>query len=157
MTGTPVAAELILRGGSLYEPGTAAPQRADLAIAGGAIIGVGDVSCTAGQHTETVDVAGRLVLPGFTDAHIHPGAGQLEDLQCNLVGGTDADGHLAIIRGYADANPDIEWLTGGGWAEEHFCGNTPQPGELDTATGPRPAYLLNRDHHSAWVNTAALA
>lgn len=157
MTTTSVAAHVILRGGSLYEPGATAPQRADLAIAGGTVIGVGDVSSTADAHTEIIDVAGRLVLPGFTDAHIHPGAAQLEDLQCDLVGGTDAAGYLATIRGYADAKRDVDWLTGGGWAEEHFPGDSPQPGQLDTATGPRPTYLLNRDHHSAWVNTAALA
>lgn len=157
MTGSHASAELIVRGGSMYEPGTPAPRRADLAIADGRVVGSGDVSGLVGAYTEIVEVAGRLVLPGFTDAHIHPGAAQLEDLQCNLIGGTRADEYLETIRGYSDTHPAAGWLTGGGWAEEHFPGNTPRPGQLEGITGGRPAYLLNRDHHSAWVNSAALA
>lgn len=124
MTGSHAAAELIVRGGSMYEPGTRAPRRADLAIADGRVVGSGDVPGLVGAYTEIVEVAGRLVLPGFTDAHIHPGAAQLEDLQCNLIGGTRADEYLETIRGYSDTHPAAGWLTGGGWAEEHFPGNT---------------------------------
>jgi predicted amidohydrolase YtcJ len=48
-------------------------------------------------------------------------------------------------------------VLGGGWTMSAFPGGLPTAADLDTVTGGRPAFLPNRDHHSAWVNTAALA
>lgn len=149
-------AELVLAGGTLFEPGTDAPIPGDLAIADGRVIGTGDVDGLTGPDTERLDVTGRLVLPGFTDAHVHPGAAELEALQCNLIDGSTGEHYLELIRQFADRGPQQEWVTGGGWVEENFPAGAPAPGQLDSATGHRPAYLLNRDHHSAWVNAAAL-
>ena len=48
------------------------------------------------------------------------------------------------------------WVLGGGWTMAAFPGGLPTATDLDRVTGGRPAFLPNRDHHSAWVNTAAL-
>ena len=61
-----------------------------------------------------------------------------------------------MIGAFAAANPDREWIIGGGWAMEHFPGGTPRKDDLDAVTGDRPAFLFNRDVHGAWVNSAAL-
>jgi Predicted metal-dependent hydrolase with the TIM-barrel fold len=48
------------------------------------------------------------------------------------------------------------WVLGGGWTMSAFPGGLPTAADLDTVTGGRPAFLPNRDHHSAWVSTAAM-
>ena len=105
---------------------------------------------------EVVDLAGGLVSPGFTDAHVHPIQGGLERLRCDLSEHGTREEYLAAIREYADAHPDREWILGGGWAMTAFPGGTPTAADLDTVLPDRPAFLPNRDHHGAWVNTRAL-
>ncbi len=104
---------------------------------------------------EVVDLAGGLVSPGFTDAHCHPIQGGLEIARCDLSNGSTRDDYLALIQKYA-AGHDGPWILGGGWAMAAFPGGTPTAAELDTVVPDRPAFLPNRDHHGAWVNTRAL-
>lgn len=148
---------LVLTGGAVYQPGTPGPAIADVVISGGLIQACGpDAGANVSGRAERIECTGRLVLPGFTDAHVHPLAGSWEALQCNVFDAADAEQVLLQIEEYARAYPEREWIYGGGWAEEHFPGHAPAPTLLDRVTGDRPAYLLNRDHHSVWVNSAVL-
>src|SRR6266852_2944583 len=63
---------------------------------------------------------------------------------------------LAAIADYSSLLHQDAWVLGGGWTMTAFPGGTPTAADLDTVTGGRPAFLPNRDHHSAWLNTAAL-
>ena len=105
---------------------------------------------------EVVDLAGGLVSPGFTDAHVHPIQGGLERLRCDLSELSTREEYLAEIRAYADRHPDREWVLGGGWAMPAFPGGTPTAADLDAVVPDRPVFLPNRDHHGAWVNSRAL-
>ena len=107
-------------------------------------------------RSETVDLAGGLVSPGFVDAHVHAVQGGLERIRCDLSGVTTRDAYLATIGAYADEHPELPWILGGGWSMSAFPGASATAADLDTVVGDRPAYLLNRDHHGAWVNSRAL-
>ncbi|MFI6007281.1 amidohydrolase [Streptomyces sp. NPDC051243] len=130
-----------------------------VAVTGDRITAVGreEVHELAGPRTEVVGLAGRLLLPGFQDAHVHPVPAGLELTQCDLTGAKTAGETLAAVRAYAAAHPEREWITGGGWSMEAFEGGTPTKELLDAAVPDRPVYLPNRDHHGAWVNSRALA
>ncbi|MGI4895133.1 MAG: amidohydrolase, partial [Janthinobacterium lividum] len=104
---------------------------------------------------EVLDLAGRLVVPGFTDAHVHPVMGGLERLGCDLTGADSADEALATVARFAAAT-EGEWVSGGGWSMAHYPGGTPRREDLDAIVGNRPVFLLNRDHHGAWVSSRAL-
>ncbi|QOV40567.1 amidohydrolase [Streptomyces ferrugineus] len=150
-------ADLLLTGGPVLTPeGRTATA---VAVTGDRITAVGrqEVHELAGPRTEVVDLAGRLLLPGFQDAHVHPVPAGLELAQCDLTGARTADETLAAVRAYADAHPEREWITGGGWSMEAFAGGTPTRELLDAVVPDRPVYLPNRDHHGAWVNSRALA
>ncbi|MEV0739416.1 amidohydrolase [Streptomyces sp. NPDC050549] len=129
-----------------------------VAVTGDRITAVGhaEVHDLAGPGTQVVDLAGRLLLPGFQDAHVHPVPAGLELTQCDLTGTRTAADTLAAVRAYADAHPEREWITGGGWSMEAFEGGTPAKELLDSVVPDRPVYLPNRDHHGAWVNSRAL-
>lgn len=106
--------------------------------------------------TRLIELNGRFLSPGFIDAHYHPTVGGLEAGLCDLSGATSLDECLTTIAEYAEANPDLTWILGGGWSMDLFPGGTPLREQLDAVTGGRPASLANSDHHGYWVNTAAL-
>lgn len=135
--------------GRRYRPGMS------VAVRSGRIVAVGeDLTDLAGSR---VDLAGGLLLPGFVDAHIHPVQGGLERQRCDLSAASGRSAYLRTISAYAAANPGVEWILGGGWHQPDFPGGTPTAAELDTVVGDRPAFLVNADHHGAWVNSRALA
>lgn len=150
-------ADLLFTGGPVLTPeGRTATA---VAVTGDRVTAVGheEVHDLAGPRTEVVDLSGRLLLPGFQDAHVHPVPAGLELSQCDLTGARTADETLAAVRAYADAHPEREWITGGGWSMEAFAGGMPTKELLDAVVPDRPVYLPNRDHHGAWVNSRALA
>jgi predicted amidohydrolase YtcJ len=122
-----------------------------------AALGTADaLAATAGPATRIVELGGATVLPGFIDAHVHPRMGGVELRSCALAHLTTAEEYLAAVAAYAVGLPDGAWITGGGWSMSAFERGLPVAGPLDAVTGGRPAILYNRDHHSAWVNRAAL-
>ncbi|MET7825133.1 amidohydrolase [Streptomyces sp. NPDC005386] len=149
-------ADLILTGGPVFTP--EGPAATTVAVTGDRITAVGasEVLDLRGPDTEVVDLAGRLLLPGFQDAHVHPVPAGLELAQCDLTGAKTAEDTVAAVRAYADAHPGREWILGGGWSMEAFAGGTPTKELLDAVVPDRPVYLPNRDHHGAWVNSRAL-
>ena len=129
-------------------------KAATVAVKGDRIVAVGDVDPPPGARI--VDVAGGLLTPGFVDAHVHAVQGGLERTRCDLSEAGTREEYLATIKSYADANPQLPWILGGGWAMAAFPGGTPTAADLDTVVADRPVFLPNRDHHGAWVNTRAL-
>ncbi|MGI5156581.1 amidohydrolase [Microbispora sp. CA-102843] len=152
-------ADLLFVNGHVFTADPAAPRARAVAVRDGRVVAVGDdhdVRDLRGPGTEVVDLAGRLLAPGFQDAHAHPVMGGLERLRCDLSGIDDRRGYLDAVAAYAAARPDDEWITGGGWSMDAFPGGTPVKEDLDAIVPGRPVFLPNRDHHSAWVNSAAL-
>ena len=151
-------ADLVFVGGSIY-PGAGGLVPEAVAVSQGRIVFLGshdEVEEMVTPATEVLDLAGRLLLPGFNDAHVHPIAGGLERLRCDLTAGSTASSYKDIARTYVQSNPQGEWVLGGGWAMAAFPGGTPVASDLDEAVGDRPAFLYNRDHHGAWVSSRAL-
>ena len=157
MTSTPHA-ELLFDNGPVFSAdGADAPVREPVAVGRGRILAVGPAARElAGPGTERIDLAGRLLAPGFQDAHVHPILGGLELGSCDLSGLSAAPDYLAAIGGYARSHPERPWITGGGWSLDSFPGGLPTAAALDAVVADRPVFLANRDHHGAWVNSRAL-
>ena len=148
-------ADLVFHGGPVFTDGK---RHSDpVAVRDGRIVAVGeDVKDRTGPGTEVIDLRGRLLLPGFQDAHIHAVMGGVELGQCDLTGTIDLGEYLRRVAAYAEQHPDEEWIVGGGWSMESFPGGVPGKDLLDRVVPDRPVYLINRDHHAAWVNSATL-
>ncbi|MFT4029090.1 MAG: amidohydrolase [Protaetiibacter sp.] len=150
-------AELVFTGGPVFTADTVRSRAASVAVSSGRIVAVGgDLSELVGPGTEVVDLAGRLLVPGFQDAHVHPVSGGMELRRCDLNDGRTQADYLATIARYAAAHPDEEWILGGGWSMSAFPGGTPTAASVDGILPDRPMFLPNRDGHGAWVNSAAL-
>lgn len=153
------AADLVLTGGHVHTVDRSRPRAEAVAVRGERIVAVGsaaDVAPHIGPRTRVVDIGGRLLLPGFQDAHVHPISGGVDRLQCDLRGSRGREAVLATIRAYVAAHPDEEWIVGSGWYMADFENGTPRREDLDAIVPDRPVFLPNRDGHSAWVNTKAL-
>ncbi|MFD9726468.1 amidohydrolase [Streptomyces sp. NPDC059072] len=151
-------ADLVFTRGPVFTVDPARTRATSLAVVGDRIAAVGhdEVRELVGPGTEVVDLTGKLLLPGFQDSHMHPVFAGVELAECDLTETVTVDDYLARIRAYADAHPDREWITGGGWSMESFEGGLPTRQLLDSVVPDRPVFLANRDHHGAWANTRAL-
>jgi predicted amidohydrolase YtcJ len=159
LTASGGQADLVFTGGKIRSPAHPSGFVQALAVRGGLIQAAGtdeEIRQVTGPRTRIVELGGRLALPAFGDAHVHAVAGGLESLRCNLLGlRTRPDSLTAVSAHCTGLGPDA-WVLGGGWTMAAFPGGLPTAADLDPVTGGRPAFLPNRDHHSAWVNTAAL-
>jgi len=152
-------ADVVFTGGAVYTVDTVHPWAQAVAVKDERIVAVGtdgSVADLVGPKTEVHDLDGRMLLPGFQDAHVHPPSGGLEMLECNLNEAYAREGYERIVADYAREHPDVEWIRGGGWSMDSFPGGTPTKDVLDRIVPDRPVYLPNRDGHGAWVNSRAL-
>ncbi|RSM65516.1 amidohydrolase [Actinoplanes sp. ATCC 53533] len=150
----------VFRNGRVFTAAASRAWASAVAVQDGRIVAVGDQDAVApylSRADEVVDLDGRAMLPGFLDAHAHPVNGGLERARCDLTGARTAAACQELTAAYAARHPDREWILGGGWSMESFPGGRPDRRQLDQVVPGRPAFLPNRDHHSAWVNSAALA
>ena len=154
------AADLVLEGGVIVTLDDSRPRATALAVKDGRIVAVGgesDVKPLVGPGTRVIDLKGRAVVPGLTDAHVHvEGLGTaLERL--DLVGAASLEDALARVAAAAQKAPAGEWLLGRGWDQNDWPGKQfPTAADLDRVLGDRPAYLVRVDGHAAWVSSAAL-
>lgn len=151
-------ADLVFTHGPVFTADPASSRASSLAVSGDRIAAVGhdEVRDLIGPTTEVVDLRGKLLLPGFQDAHVHAVYGGIELAECDLSGTVEVAEYLDLIGAYAAAHPDDEWITSGGWSLESFEGGLPTRQLLDSVVADRPVLLPNRDHHGAWANTRAL-
>ena len=158
-SGAARSADVAFVGGAVYQVNAARSWAQAVAIRGGTIVAVGsddDVRSLVGSRTTVIDLRGRMLVPGFQDAHVHAAGGGLDRLRCDLSDVRGRADYLRHIAAYAQAHPADEWITGAGWYMDAFPGGIPSAADLDEVTGERPAFLINRDHHGAWANSAAL-
>lgn len=131
-----------------------------VAVDGDTITAVGrsaDALAAAGPGAEVVDLAGRLVVPGFVDAHTHL---VMMGEALGRVGLTDArslDEIQARLRAARAADPGAPRVLGRGWLFDSVPDGAPTAAMLDAAVADVPVYLDANDYHSCWVNSAALA
>jgi predicted amidohydrolase YtcJ len=153
-------ADLLVRGGAVYTVDAARTWATAVAVRDGRIVYVGDDSvppALIGSETAIVDLAGRMVLPGFQDGHVHLLTSGVELGECTLFALETAAAIGDSIRSCAAARPSAPWVRGSGWELPAFPGANPSRFLLDRLVPDRPAMFDAADGHSAWVNSKALA
>ncbi|WP_425442484.1 amidohydrolase [Sphingomonas lenta] len=103
------------------------------------------------------DMKGRVMVPGFVDAHGHVMGLGLNALTLDLSDTRSLAEAQAKIAAYARTNPERAWIVGRGWNQERWAlGRFPTAAELDQAVPDRPVWLQRADGHASWANTAAM-
>ncbi len=150
----------ILLNGNIITLDDARPRASAMAIGYDRLVAVGDdaeVTRLAGPGTTTLDLDGKTVLPGFTDAHLHWQA-QAESMRSvNVFELPSKAEALERVQLRAQQTPAGEWITGQGWAQDLWEDRAfPNSADLDAVAPNNPVYLSAKSGHAAWVNSRAL-
>ena len=155
------AADIVITNAHVYTVDAKHPWAEAIAIRGEQIVAVGtskEIAAYQGTSTKVIDAAGKLVLPGFTDCHIHFLDGALSLQRVHLDDAKDVAEMQRRVKAYADAHPNESWIRGRGWTYPAVGPtNLPNKKDLDAIVPNRPVYLEAFDGHTWWANSKALA
>jgi len=150
-------ADYVFKNGAIYTIDNQKPKAQAIAVTGKKISYVGSnrgVKAFVGKKTKVIDLKGKMLLPGFVEAHIHPTLAIVAsgaDLPCDSVAEV-----LARTKAWADAHPNAKLIQGFGWRYTLFSTTGPNKADLDKLFPDKPVMLVAIDAHSAWVNSKAL-
>lgn len=156
------AAELLLVGARIHTMDPARPRASALAVAKGRVTHIGDeadVRRAVGPDTRVIDAAGRTVIPGLNDSHIHTIRGGLNyNLELRWDGVPSLADAMRMLRAQAARTPAPHWVrVVGGWNEFQFAERRlPTLDELNAAAPETPVFILYL-YGFAMLNRAALA
>ena len=149
---------MILQNGVVRTMEPSLPVARALAIAGEWVAGGVGTHETALPGPDRVDLGGRCVLPGFSDAHVHFPTWSVARREVRLEGARSLEEAVARVAAVAPSVPEGRWLRGFGWRSGEWSPPVePTKEALDRVTGDTPTALMAKDYHSLWLNSAALA
>ena len=152
-------ADWVLRGGTVYSMDETATHYSAVAFSGNRLVWLGETEAAdtlIGPDTQIIELAGRTVLPGFIDTHIH----SMDTLP--LVNGVklspydSAEQVLEDIAEHARTHPYQNPLLGSGFLAPAFGVGGPTAAQLDAIVPDRPALIIDEGGHTGWANTLAL-
>ena len=153
---------LLLLNGSIHTMNPDQPRTTALAVdrSSGRILAVGDdadIRAFAGPLTDTLNLSGKTVLPGFIDAHTHLMMYAEGRISVDLRAIPSEDEAAARVRQRAEHTPSGAWIQGHSWNKNHWPGGAfPTKASLDAAAHNHPVALRDHSYHALWVNSEAL-
>lgn len=150
------SADIVFTGGEVHT--LTDPDVVDEAVAvgDGRVVRVDsayEVDFLTGAETTVVDLEGRVVLPGFVDAHTHMELLGQTQVHADLADTESLEGALDRLR--TDADPDHEWIVGFGWDDSDWPDGdgAPRREDLDAVSTDRPVAAFRVDIHSVVLNS----
>jgi predicted amidohydrolase YtcJ len=159
VAGASPAADLVITNARVHTVDKNRPEAQAVAVLGERIVAVGaaaEVDAWRGPKTRVVDAKGRLLLPGFNDAHVHfvGGGRRLDDVQLR-----DTKSQAEMRRRIAERAKERprEWILGGDWDHESWTPAVLPTRELiDDVTPDTPVFVSRLDGHMSLANSLAL-
>jgi predicted amidohydrolase YtcJ len=157
--GRPVA-NLIVIHAQVYTVDRQHPKAEAVAMIGDRIVAVGttaEIDLWRGPETRVIDAHGKLLLPGFNDAHVHftDGGAALAEVQLNDA--TSAEEFKRRIAAQAARTARGEWVLGGDWDETKWSSKQqPTAALIDDVTRNIPVFVSRYDGHQGLANSAAM-
>jgi len=154
------AADLIISNAKVWTVDKSLPTAQAVAVLGDRLVAVGsnaDVDAWHGDHTRVIDAGGKLLLPGFNDAHVHFVSGGMQLTNVQLKDATSAQEFARLIGERAKVTPKGEWILGGNWDETKWNPpNMPTKALIDALTPDTPVFVSRYDGHMGLANSVAL-
>src|SRR6185369_9024557 len=155
-----LSADLIVTNANIHTMDAKRTIANSIAMLNGKIIAVGtdaDTKALIGANTRVIDAGGKLVLPGFNDAHVHfleTGA-QLSSV--DLRSAKSPQEFIQRIKDFAAKQPKGRWIQGGQWDHENWTpNNLPTAAMIDAVTPDNPVFINRLDGHMALANSLAI-
>jgi predicted amidohydrolase YtcJ len=160
IAGAQPAASLVLVNGKIWTVNDAQPRAEAVACLGSRIVAVGsneEIRKWIGTRTQVIDLAGKLTLPGFNDAHVHFYSGGENLASVQLRTAKSEEEFRARIAEFAVKQPAGRWITGGGWDHENWTpARLPTRQLIDDYSAGHPVSVNRLDGHMVLANSLAL-
>ena len=156
-----MGADTILINARIRTMDAARPRAEALAIRDGRILALGNMDEIRGlatRRTRVIDAGGRLVLPGFQDAHVHLLLGGVDLVtSAQLYHVTTLDELQSVLRDHAGKHRGLKVVQGSGWQPGLFGDHNLTRHVIDAVVPDRPCLIIDSSGHNACLNTAAMA
>jgi hypothetical protein len=155
-----INADLIVVNAKVRTMDAARPEAQAFAVMGNKIVAVGsndEIRKFSGAATKTIDAGGRLIVPGFNDAHVHFLEGGYQLSSVDLRDAETPEEFVRRIKEFAAKQPKGRWILGGKWDHENWTpASLPTAAMIDAATPDNPVFIDRLDGHMALANSLAL-
>ncbi len=155
-----LTADLVIVNANVQTMDPGKPKAQAIAVMGNKIVAVGadaEIRALAGANTKVIDAGGKLVMPGFNDAHLHFIEGGFQLSLVDLRDAKTPEEFAARIRAFAAKLPKGQWILGGRWDHENWKPNDLPTKELiDAVTPDNPVFVQRLDGHMGVANSLAL-
>jgi predicted amidohydrolase YtcJ len=152
--------DLILTHGKIWTVDPSNSVAEAVACRAGRILAVGrasQIEKLAGPHTRIIHLNGRLVVPGFNDAHVHFYTGGADLASVQLRDARSESEFRSRIAAFATTLPPGRWITGGNWDHESWSPpRLPARQLIDASSAGHPVFVRRLDGHMALANSEAL-
>ena len=155
----PESGDLAFVDARVYTVDETNPWAEAVVVRGNSIIYVGDADGASeliGAATEVRDLDGKLMLPGFIEAHMHVMEAGRSATMLELNIEQSVEEWTGAVETYAARHPELPNIIGYGFIASAFGQEGPRRELLDAAVQDRPVFLMDEGWHTAWANTAAL-
>jgi hypothetical protein len=153
-------ADLIITNAKIWTVDKSLPMAQAVAILGDRIVAVGssaDIDAWRGPNTHVIDAGGKLLLPGFNDAHVHFVSGGMQLTNVQLKDASSPQEFARRIGERAKLTAKGEWILGGNWDETKWNPpNMPTKELIDAVTADTPVFVSRYDGHMGLANSVAL-
>ena len=155
-----VSADLVITNANIHTMNDAQKQARSIAVIGNRIIAIGsdaDTKPLIGPKTKVIDAKGRLVTPGFNDAHVHFSETGSQLSSVDLRSAKTPQEFVDRIKAFASKLPKGRWILGGKWDHENWTpNNLPTAAMIDAVTPDNPVFIDRLDGHMALANSLAM-
>ena len=154
------AADLIITNAKIWTVDQSTPTAEAVAVLGDRIVAVGSnagVASWRGPNSRVIDAAGKLLLPGFNDAHVHflSGGSNLDNIY--LYDAASPEEFARRVGERAKITSEGEWIEGGNWDDMKWIpAHLPTKELIDSVTPNTPVFVNRYDGHMALANSVAL-
>lgn len=151
--------DILFFGGSILTQDEKAPQVEAVLVRGERIAFVGSLAQAEAQaslQAERVDLAGRALLPGFHDAHVHLTQHGLDLARLRLIDTQTLGEALEAVAARTQAQEPGTWIEGSGLSMSRWNVSELDKRDLDAVSPHHPVVLRSQDGHSVWANSLAL-
>lgn len=153
-------ADTVYVNGKIYTVNEAQPWAKAFAIKGKKIIKVGstdDMKSVTGDSTETLDLEGGFVMPGFVDLHVHPfGTALFNLLNLDFSNNMSHESMMEELKAFAEEHPEKTWIRAGSYGIGVYPNENPRKEDLDNVVPDRPVICIDATGHNYWLNSKAL-
>ena len=155
-----VSPDLVVINGNVRTMDKTRPVAEAFAVLNGRIISVGttaEIKKLVGKKTRVIDAGGKLVMPGFNDAHVHFMDGGMGLASVDLRYAKSPEEFTRLIGDFAKKLPKGRWILNGNWDHENWTpANLPTKEMIDAVTPDNPVFINRLDGHMGLANSLAL-